>query len=57
MSFLTKYNFKPFLCRTSGRFYSGDGYFGAEVDVHRWGKLALNGFNVTKSQLPQTNDS
>ena len=31
MGFLTKYNFKPFLCRTSGHFYSGDGYFGAEA--------------------------
>ena len=31
LGILNKYNFKPFLCRTSGCFYSHQGYFGVEV--------------------------
>ena len=52
-SLVTKYNAKPFICKTSGVFYKRDHYFGVEVDAHRWGKLALNGFALLKGYIPE----
>jgi len=51
MGIIAKYNFKPVLCRTTGCYYANESYFAIEVDVHRWGRLALNGFNALKSQV------
>ena len=49
---VTKYNAKPFMCISSGVYHAGaTEYFGVEVDVHRWGKLALNGFNMVKQHI------
>lgn len=49
---VTKYNAKPFMCISSGVYHEGSTeYFGVEVDVHRWGKLALNGFNMVKQHI------
>ena len=64
---VTKFNAKPFMCKTSGVYHGGGGtvtakdgmggyaagaqYFGVEIDVHRWGKLALNGFNSVKAHI------
>ena len=36
-SLVTKYNAKPFICKTSGVFYKRDHYFGVEVDAHAGG--------------------
>ena len=40
---IAKYNAKPFMCIKTGMYYPAAQYMAIEVDVHRWGKLALNG--------------
>ena len=41
---IAKYNAKPFMCIKTGFYYRTPNYMALEVDVHRWGKLALNGW-------------
>jgi len=48
---ISKYNAKPFMCSKTGVYYPTQQYFGLEVDVHRWGKLALNGWNMVKGHI------
>lgn len=50
-SAVVRYNAKPFLCIKTGVYYPTPHYFGVEVDVHRWGKLALNGWNMVKGHV------
>ena len=41
---IAKYNAKPFMCIKTGFYYRTPNYMALEVNVHRWGKLALNGW-------------
>ena len=47
------YNAKPFMCRSTAAYYPDQRYFGVETDMHRWGIIALQGFNMLKGQVSQ----
>ena len=50
---ISKYNAKPFMCIKTGMYYTAAQYMAIEVDVHRWGKLALNGWSMVKGHVHQ----
>uniref|UniRef100_A0A7S3FGS6 Protein ENHANCED DISEASE RESISTANCE 2 C-terminal domain-containing protein n=1 Tax=Haptolina ericina TaxID=156174 RepID=A0A7S3FGS6_9EUKA len=52
-SLVKSYNAKPFMCRSTGNYYRSERYFGVEADMHKWGVVALQGFNMLKAQVPQ----
>lgn len=50
--FITQYNAKPVLIRSTGKLYSGENYVEQVINVHAFGLVAKKGIGLIQSKVP-----